>query len=228
MNRPTKTRLLFIGNSATYVHNVPETLAALATEAGFPTEAVRITKGGFTLAQHADAACEHGQVVLARIKEGFDVVFLQDNGNCISNDEKRAAAKHACRTLGAAIQETGASVRIYVRPPYGYDIFGRSPVEQCMELDRLFGEIAQEIGAVCSYANRAFAYALTNGGELSLYGPDNAHTSPEGAYLIVCTLFSSLYRTSSTVLADHGLDPDVARRLQQIADKIALENRIPW
>ena len=75
-----KTRLLFIGNSATYVHDVPETLAKLATEAGFPTEAVRITLGGYTLKQHADVETEHGRGVLKLISQGFDYVFLQDNG----------------------------------------------------------------------------------------------------------------------------------------------------
>ena len=39
-------RILFIGNSATYVHDIPKTLARLATDAGFPTESVRIVKGG--------------------------------------------------------------------------------------------------------------------------------------------------------------------------------------
>ena len=42
-------RILFIGNSATYVHDIPETLAGLATAAGFPTESVRIVKGAVWL-----------------------------------------------------------------------------------------------------------------------------------------------------------------------------------
>ena len=103
------TRLLFIGNSATYVHDVPETLAKLATEAGFPTEAVRITKGGYTLSQHADSSSDHGKEVLDLIKQGFDVVFLQDNGNCIADDEKRSASKNACKTLDAEIKKNGCT-----------------------------------------------------------------------------------------------------------------------
>lgn len=170
-------RLLFIGNSATYVHDVPETLAKLATEAGYPTESVRITLGGYTLKQHADADTEHGREVLKLIAQEFDHVFLQDNGSCVADNARREACKMACVTLGEAIRNSGAKARIYVRPPYGYEKYGLSPKAQCIEFDKLFGEIAKEIGAVCSYVNRAFAYAA-EGCSLNLYGPDNAHTSP--------------------------------------------------
>lgn len=57
-------RLLFIGNSATYVHDLPQTLAHLATEAGYPIEATTIAKGGYELSQHANADTEHGMRVL--------------------------------------------------------------------------------------------------------------------------------------------------------------------
>ena len=80
-------RILFIGNSATYVHDIPETLARLATDAGFPTECVRVVKGGWKLSQHADT----GSRALAEIENNYDIVVLQDNGNCVENDEKRAA-----------------------------------------------------------------------------------------------------------------------------------------
>ncbi len=227
MDNSKTTKLLFIGNSATYVHEVPETLSRLATEAGFPTEAVKFTKGGYMLSQYADTSSEDGQKALELINQKHDIVFLQDNGNCIADEEKRLASKNACRTLDAAIKRTGAQTRIYVRPPYGYEKFGRDPIEQCIAFDELFGEIGHEIGAQCSYVNRAFAYLLQNS-DLNPYGPDNAHTSPEGAYLIVCTIFASLYNTSSTVLGTNGINTDIAKMLQQIADKISLEKHIPW
>ena len=170
MNNKT-TKLLFIGNSATYVHEVPETLARLATEAGFPTEAVKYTKGGYMLWQYADEASEDGQAVIELINQKHDIVFLQDNGNCIADEEKRNATKKACKTLDKAIKKTGAQTHIYVRPPYGYEKYGRDPIEQCIAFDQLFGEISSEIGAECSYVNRAFAY-LAKHSDLNPYGPE--------------------------------------------------------
>ena len=152
---------------------------------------------------------------------------MQDNGKCIKDDENRQKSKNACVTLGEAISKTGAKTIIYVRPPYGYELCGFSPEEQCIELDLLFSDIASNIGAKCSFINRAFAYALKDSC-LNLYGPDNAHTSPEGAYLIICTLFSSLFGVSSSVLGTNGIDKATAKKLQRIADRVTLEKLVPW
>ena len=38
-------KVLFIGNSATYVNDIPQTLSRLATEAGYKPEAKSVTKG---------------------------------------------------------------------------------------------------------------------------------------------------------------------------------------
>lgn len=206
-------RILFIGNSATYVHDIPETLARLASEAGFPTESVRIVKGGWRLSQHAEA----GSRASAEIEKGYDLVVLQDNGNCIENDERRAASVAASEILCKAARESGAKVYFYVRPPYGYEAFGRSPVEQCREFDRFFTEIADRESAVCAYVNRAFEYAIENT-DIRLWGDDNAHTSDEGAYLAVCVHFATIYGKSATLLGENGVRE--AKVLQEIADRI--------
>ena len=91
----------------------------------------------------------------------------------------------------------------------------------------LFGKIAKEIGAECSYVNRAFEYAA-EGYSINLYGSDKAHTSPEGAYLIICTNFASLYGVSSAVLGTNGIDAEAAKDIQKTADKISLEGIVPW
>ena len=206
-------RILFIGNSATYVHDIPETLANLATAAGFPTESVRIVKGGWCLSQHA----AEGSRALAEIEKGYDLVVLQDNGNCVSSDEKRSACIAACEVLASKAIESGAKLAYYVRPPYGYEAFGRSPVEQCRAFDGLFTEIASKNGAHCVYVNRAFEYAIENT-EIRLWGDDNAHTSDEGAYLAVCVHFATIFGKSATILDENGIEN--ARSLQEIADKI--------
>ena len=206
-------RILFIGNSATYVHDIPETLARLATEAGFETESVRIVKGGWKLSQHAEA----GSRALAEIEKSYDIVVLQDNGNCVENEERRAASTSAIEILGKAARESGARVYYYVRPPYGYEAYGRTPIEQCREFDSFFSEIAEHEGAVCAYVNRAFEYAIENT-DIRLWGDDNAHTSDEGAYLAVCVHFATVYGKSASLLDENEVEN--AAVLQEIADRI--------
>jgi len=207
-------RILFIGNSATYVHDIPETLARLAADAGFPTECVRVVKGGWCLSQHA----EEGSRALTEIEKGYDLVVLQDNGNCVSSDEKRSACINACEVLSSKAIECGAKVCYYVRPPYGYEAFGRTPLEQCQAFDGLFGDIANKNGATCAYVNRAFAYAIENT-DIRLWGDDNAHTSESGAYLAVCVIFSAIFGKSATLLDGCGLEN--AKELQEIANLLS-------
>lgn len=220
-------RLLFLGNSATYVHEIPQTLARLAAEVGCEIEIEQITPGGCTLAAHADGTTEHGQRVLREIARGYDLVILQDNGNCVSNEEKRAACVLACRVLAEAARESGARLCFYVRPPYGTEAFGRTPFEQCRAFDELFGELAAEHHACCAYVNRAFAYAMTHL-PYDLWGDDHAHTSRYGAYLAICVFFATLFGRSATQLAPDGLPFEAATALQEVADRIALDGLIPW
>jgi len=186
-----------------------------------------IAKGGFELSQHADAKTEHGKAVLEEISRGYDIVFLQDNGNCITTEEKRQNTTSACRILSDAVRKNHALPYIYVRPPYGKELSGLSPCAQCHEFDKFFGKIATQFDIKLAYANRAFAYAIEHL-DLPLWGVDNAHTSPQGAYLIVCVLFATLFGVSATCLGTNGLSTADAAALQKAADTIALQNLTPW
>ena len=217
-------KLLFIGNSATYVHNVPQTLQKLAGELGFEFDVSQITPGGCELAMHADTETDLGKQVFAEIAKGYDIVFIQENGSCMSSDEKRAACFDASKRLIAAIRESGAEPYIYVRPPCLKDYYGYTTLEQCKNFDEIFGTIAKENGDVkCVYVNRAFSYAVKNY-NYSLWGPDNGHTSPLGAYLIVCTFFATLFGEPATKLSSGEIDPTDAKILAEIADKVVFES----
>ena len=220
-------RLLFIGNSATYVHELPQILKQLAGEVGYQIEVDRLTPGGYTLAQHADASTEHGQRVLEKIHEGFDVVFLQDNGNCVSDEAHREDCRRACTTLIDEIRKSGAEPCFYVRPPYGYEAFGRDSIAQSRAFDQLFSQIAEQLSVTCAYVNRAFADAIEHL-PYDLWGKDHGHTSEYGAYLAVCVFFATLFAQSSSALASYEIPEQDARQLQKVADRIALEGIVPW
>lgn len=214
-------RFLFIGNSATHVHSIPQQFCRLAGEAGFHFETAQITPDGFELAAHADAATEHGQQVLVEIKKGYDIVFLQENGSCIRNEEKRRTCEEASAKLIDAILKSGAAPWFYVRPPYGKTLAGFTPLQQCEKFDRLFCKMAADHPPTrCVPVHRAFAYAIEHL-PYPLWGADNAHTSEYGAYLIVCTFFAAVFGESSARLGNGGLEPAAAAALADAADRAA-------
>lgn len=221
-------RILFLGNSATYVHEIPKKLQRLSEKAGYDIETEQITPGSFYLRQHADETTDHGKRVLEEIKKGYDIVFLQENSTCITTDEKKEDCRRGAEKLALRIKESGATPAFYVRPPTGKDLRDTIPtLLQCEKYDTLFNEIAEKNGLFCVYVNRAFAYAKMHL-DYNLWGKDNAHVSEYGAYLIACTFFATLFKKSSTVLEPDGLDPADAEKLQSVADKIALDGCIPW
>ena len=218
--------VLFIGNSATSVNDIPQMLSRLSRKAGYNVTASSVILSGGSLTQHADSTTAHGQNVLNEIAKGYDIVFLQEVTSCISSDANRAATLSASKKLDTAIKESNAKTYFYVRPPTGKVLSGNDTYTQCLKYDDLFVGVANEIGATNVYVNRAFAYAVKNL-NINLWGSDNAHTNEEGAYLITCVFFSTLFNKSATVLDNNGLSEDVARSLQQVADKVVFENYIP-
>ena len=151
-------------------------------------------------------------------------MVLQENTNCIADEERSERCKAACKKLSEAIKNSGAKVVYYVRPPVGYEKFGSTPVEQCKKLDLLFSEIAEETDGICAYVNRAFEVALTQT-DLRLHGPDNAHTSEYGAYLVASVIVAAITGRSPMELDYDGLDKDKAQILQKIANDVAQGNK---
>ena len=221
-------RVLFIGNSATQRNDIPGTFSRLAESAGYRVEAHTVLRGGAMLSQYADPSSTRGKMALDALENSdYDIVFLQDNSNCISSEEMRAAAKEASKLLNDRIRQTGASTFFYVRPPTGKDNFGYDSYTQCLEFDKLFVDAAMEIGATNVYVNRAFACAIKQNLTDGLWASDNAHTGPAGAYLAVCVFFATVFGVSATLLDGNGLPDDLALALQRIADKVALEGFVP-
>ena len=68
------TRVLFLGNSFTYVNNLPSTFAKLAESGGHPVQWVMVANGGETLAQHAASSDSRDKIA----SQGWTYVVLQE------------------------------------------------------------------------------------------------------------------------------------------------------
>ena len=215
--------LLFIGNSATYVNDLPATLVSLCRQRGIAITQKQIVKGGRRLKTHAEEPA-----VYAEIAKGYDAVFFQENGNAITTEEERQKSLEGCKRMVEAAQKAGFQCWFYVRPPYGNDLAGLRSFDQCILFDRHFTPAAQQWNVQCAYINRAFAAAIKDH-DIPLWGPDNAHTGVQGAYLAVCTFYASIFgRTATELNTAYGISQKAAAVLQKIADQIALEGIIPW
>ena len=224
--KPSVEKILFIGNSATYVNDIPHIVERFANSIGYNTKVKVITERGFELAQHADCDTSYGQKTFIEIQRGYDIVFLQEHSNCITSDKKRKQTKLACEVLNQAVCNSGGKTYIYVRPPSGKLYEGYTPLEQSIEFDKLFGDISSQLGIINAYVNRAFCYATVDTG-IMLWGADLSHTNKSGAYLAACVLFSTLFLKSATILDSLDIPVSEAHYLQTVSDKVVFDGWLP-
>ena len=94
---PPCTRVLFVGNSYTYVNDLPTTFAQLAVAGGHKLETGMVANGGETLAQHATAAETLDKIAAAP----WSFVVLQEQSETPATPAGRNSMYSAARTLAA-------------------------------------------------------------------------------------------------------------------------------
>jgi hypothetical protein len=103
---PQPARILFIGNSFTYVNDVPAIVAAFAESAGLPAPVCRaIVSGGFSLEDHWD----RGAAQKALAEETWDFVVLQQGPS--ASPEGRGLLIRYARRFDPLIRRAGRGPR---------------------------------------------------------------------------------------------------------------------
>lgn len=196
-------RVLFVGNSFTYGHDVPGRVVALAGGEDVPLEVATLAEGGARLA--GTLARPGVRAVLEAA--GWDAVVLQDHSTtafdpAYRHDSAAAIAYAAAvvaprpvvivtpwaRAAGHPIYQAGEVIRAGLQQP-------QSP-QHMTETTALFFEAAagaaRETGAPVHLAPVARRWLAASGEGAALYGPDRYHASPEGAALVARVVWEAL------------------------------------
>jgi hypothetical protein len=97
--------VLFIGNSYTYVNDLPGTFAVLAKAGGHPIHTGMVAPGGWTLAEHLNSP----QALSALQSSKWDFVVLQEQSEIPAMETARWRDMYpAARALVEKIRQTGA------------------------------------------------------------------------------------------------------------------------
>jgi len=214
---PTKS-VLFIGNSLTYVNDLPHTLARLAASGGHPLVVDSFAPGGWQL--HQDV--ESGEALAKIASRPWDYVVLQEQSALPSIPADREGLMYpAVRTLNGKIQAAGAQPLLFLTwgrkagyPEIGY---GDYPAMQD-GLTEGYRGIAQELGIPVVPVGLAWKTAHERQPDLALWGGDGLHPGPEGTYLAACVFYAYLYRLSPEGLGYRlELPRSEARFIQRVA-----------
>jgi hypothetical protein len=189
------TRILFVGNSYTYVNDLPNRVVAIAESMGFEpaVEVSTIAVGGAWLQDHAD-----NPATMAEIEGGgWDFVVLQEQSYLpiIYPETFYAAAG----TLATAALDGGAAPALFEtwaraegNELYSGDLAGYTPETMQAALRDAYTEASELTGAAYLPVGDTWELALAAYPEMPLFGADGSHPSEHGTYLGACVIFAAL------------------------------------
>lgn len=205
--RDDALKILFVGNSHTFVNDLPKTFGSLvlAREPTRPLVVKDVTFGGATLDDHL----ARGVARRAIESERWDYVVLQEQSMLPSTAKDRY--ERAVRAFDAIIRRAGAKTVLYAVWPHRV---GQDPAS----LAATYREVAGDVHATLADVGAAWLRAERIDAKVVLYQADGYHPAPAGTYLAACVFYETLVGKSARGLPSLGMvSDDVAAELQRAA-----------
>ncbi len=176
-----KINILFVGNSLTYMNDLPGLLEAMieAADAG-PAHISAITFGNAGLEDH----WRRGDVRTAFAQGGWDVIVLQQGP---SATEGRPSLLEYSKKFAAEIPaDSETRIALYQVWPSSQRDFDFDGVCESYKM------AAEQCGGLLYPVGQAWRLAWAREPELELYGGDGFHPSRLGSYLAALVMFEQL------------------------------------
>ena len=217
------TRVLFIGNSYTFVNDLPNMFAKLARSGGNKVEVGMSAQGGWTLSEHLQSA----ETLHLLNSEKWKFVVLQEQSQIPSVASARTQAMYpAARELVQKIKEIGATPIFFVTWAHrdGWPERGMKDYESMQaQINYGYTEIAQELNAPIAPVGAAWQVAVQQHPDLILWQEDGSHPTESGTYLAACVFYAVIFHESPKELTYRaGLSREHARDFQSIASSTVL------
>lgn len=205
-------RVLFVGNSHTFTHNVPElvTKISAASNVDRPLLSMSEAPGGYSFKMHAEGS--RVDQLLGQVK--WDLVVLQDQSAMPyqTRAQRNAETLPFARKLDEKIRDSGARTVLFMTWGYEADFL---PMQQRSR--QAYEDLGRELEADVVPVGLAWEKAFKSRPGLDLW-MDGNHATMKGAYLAACTFFAAFYGKSPVGNPfTAGLDAADARFLQESA-----------
>ena len=192
-----RVRVLFVGNSITYVHDIPGMLANIA--ASDPGNTVRLEIQAKT---HPNAELDYMLKKTDALdwahRHRPDVVVLQEHSSWYA-DSGYNAGRADIAVWVAALRPQGITPVLF--QVWGDDkgsiiysdpkmrLYGETPADDAADSAQASAELGESLKMPVVWVGRAFSMAGMIDGVPDLYGPDHHHASAAGAYLAALVFY---------------------------------------
>ena len=207
-------RILFIGNSLTYVNDLPGLVQRLADATGAEQTYVEsVALPDHSLEDHY----KRGDALDAIRRGGWRVVIMQQGPSAL--EESREHLILWTGIFATEIRAVGAEPALYMVWPSTARFFDFDRVRDSYRM------AAESVNGRFLAAGETWRAAWARQADLALYGSDGFHPSPLGTYAAAVTIFGNLYQRSVVDLpasARQGLSLSTAeaRIVEEAADQV--------
>jgi hypothetical protein len=202
-------RVLFLGNSLTYVNDLPGMVAEIAAAAGgdVTIEVRDESQANFAIEDHWNRGAS-----MSALGDGpWHVVVMQQGPSSLP--ENQAYLREWTVRMADRIRDRGARPGLYMVWP------DDSRPQAFDAVSTAYREAAVAADAALYPAGEAWRAAWRADPTLALYGPDGFHPSELGTYLAALTIFHGVTGQSVVGLSTTHASPEVAELLQRAAEE---------
>ena len=233
-----KKEVLFIGNSYTYVNDLPNLVKQIALSFGDTLIHDSSTPGGANFNGHSSSA-----QTLAKInQQQWDYVVLQAQ----SQEPAFSPFQVSGQTYPYAEQLVDMIENNFsCTEPLFFMTWGRKYGDQqnCQNyppictyqgmqqrLRESYLEMAFNDSSSCAPVGMAWKASIAIDSTINLYSADNSHPSIYGSYLAACTFYATIFKKSAvgSVYWPNSIDSLTAFSLQQIGSSTVLDSFEVW
>ena len=215
--------ILFIGNSFTFVNDLPKMLETLAADTGVTITTSSVLKGGAYLHQFADPEHDLGRRLAETYPtQKWDFIVLQDQSfNPAGNPEDfLISAEKLCQTMNDGAKILFYSTWAYRDNTEKLSKTGMTYTEMLTALTASYQKAADRFNGIRVPVGNAFAASTEAYPEIDLYTPDDYHPSPCGTYLAACLFYKAVTGSSSAALpTPGGVTAEEGEKLRGIAEQ---------
>lgn len=229
----TTKKVLFLGNSYTYVNNLPQIIADAALSVGDILIFDSNTPGGYTLLQHSTNSLSQSKIMAG----GWNHVVLQGQSQePITNESNFYTGMMNLNTM--IKQYNPCSV------PLLYMTWGRKngdavncpniPVMCTYEgmdttIKRDYLILADRLRTEVSPVSVVWKYLRNNYPSINLYQVDESHPSAEGSYASACCFYTTIFKKNPALITyNFGLNPADAAIIRNAVKINVFDNLSLW
>lgn len=230
-------RVLFIGNSYTYVNDLPGVFSELSSSVGRHADCEVIAGGGMRFMQHASS-----EEVLTALQTGqWDYVVLQGQSQegAFPYGQFMQEVYPYARTLDSLVKACNSNTEVLLFMTWGYrygdpmncpyyDAFCTFE-SMSLRLRENYCMMARDFSSSVAPVGVAWLRSVQQDSTVVLHSSDNSHPSLNGTYLAACCFYGLVF--GEEIHTDYlleGMEEHDAVYLQDVANRVVVDSLSWW